>query len=182
MKLCLALAATLLGIVGSAPLRAADVAKIDCVRDRLPAETLDSMAAGAVLLFSHKPGGEPRQADIENLFAAAQSCQKTYGWSRESRDIAAYYTQATVLLSAARSMLRDVGYDADTLEVSFRALPPDLIKSMASGKASEEAAAAILSIMTKQGVAYSQERLERAVYFASELVEVDRQRAAFASS
>ena len=97
-------------------------------------------------------------------------------------DIAAYYTQATVLLSAARSMLRDVGYDADTLEASFRALRPDLLQSMVSGKASDEAVTAILSIMKKQNAVYSRERMERAVNFAGELVEVDRQRAAFASS
>jgi len=140
------------------------------------------MAAEATALFLHKPGSQPHDAEMANLYAAAKYCEGTYGWSRESSDIAVYYTQATIMLSAARSMLRGVGYDADALESSFRALRPDLLKSMVSHNASDEAIQALLSIMKKQSGTYSQERMERAMAFAVELVEVDRQRAAFASS
>jgi hypothetical protein len=113
-------------IAGAAPVRAADLATIDCVTEKLDAAVRAQIEADATRNLAEagkRPSYDPSVGT--GLNAAAAACATANGWTPAAAKAASIYALAKIGLPVAQRVVGEKGFDAAALEDQFQALPEE---------------------------------------------------------
>ncbi|MEI9926747.1 MAG: hypothetical protein WDN44_02310 [Sphingomonas sp.] len=109
----------------SVPARAADLATIDCVADRIDQAVRDQLVKDVERNLTTTAPISYDPSVIQALHDGALACQQEHGWSAGTLQPVTAYTQAKLAWPVAQRLAAERGLDPAAMETIWLALPED---------------------------------------------------------